>query len=98
VPGLPIIDQGVHTHACHHALTRPAGLRGLGLKVVSRQCKVTTWHERARSLLVWSHVPLLGLALACMTCVDALYSCMRPWGLLLGSLGLLLGSAPHIFP
>jgi len=24
-PGYPIIDQGVHTHACHHALTWPAG-------------------------------------------------------------------------
>jgi len=40
-------------------------------------------------------VPLLGLALACMTCVDAVYSCLRPWGLLLGSLGLLPGSAPQ---
>jgi len=98
VPGLPIIDQGVHTHACHHALTWPAGLHGLGLKVVTWQCKATTWHERARPLLVRSHVPLLGFALACMTCVDAFYSCLRPWGLLLGSLGLLPGSAPQKSP
>ena len=25
----PIIDQGVHTHACHHAPTLPAGPQGL---------------------------------------------------------------------
>jgi len=47
VPGLPIIDQGVHAHACHHALTWPAGLHVLGLRVVTWQCKATTWHERA---------------------------------------------------
>jgi len=70
----PIIDQGVHTHA----LTWPAGLHGLGMKVVTWQCKATTWHERARPLLVRSHVPLLGPALACMTCVDAFYSCLWP--------------------
>ncbi len=27
---LPIIDQGVHTHACHHALTWPMACMGLG--------------------------------------------------------------------
>jgi len=71
------------------------GLHGLGLKVVTWQCKATTWHERARALFVRSPVPLLGLALACMTCVDAFYSLLWPWGLLLGSLGVLLGSAPQ---
>ncbi len=88
----PIINLGVHTHACHHALTWPDGLHGLGLKVVTWQCKATTWHERARPLLVRSLVPLLGLALACMTCVDAFYSvcglgeiCLAPWAFLPGS-------------
>ena len=54
VPRLPIIDQGVRTHACHPALTWPASLHGLGLIVVTWQFKATTWHERAKSLLVWS--------------------------------------------
>ena len=90
---LAMVDQGVHTHACHHALTWPSGLHGLKLKVVTWQCKAITWQERARPLLVRSSVPLLGLALACMTCVDAIWCCQCPWGLLLGSLGLLLGSA-----
>ncbi len=98
VPMLPIIHLGVHTHACHHALTWPDGLHGLVLKVVTWQCKATIWHERARPLLVRSLVPLLGLALACMTCVDAFYSCLWPWGDLLGSLGVLPGSAPQKSP
>ena len=28
VPMLAMVDQGVHTHACHHALTWPSGLHG----------------------------------------------------------------------
>ena len=36
---LAMVDQGVHTHACHHALTWPSGLHGLKLKVVTWQCK-----------------------------------------------------------
>ncbi len=58
---LPIIDQGVHTHSCHHALTWPSGLHGHELKVVTWQCKATTWHERASSLLERSLLLLLGL-------------------------------------
>jgi hypothetical protein len=95
---LAMVDQGVHTHACHHALTWPSGLHGLKLKVVTWQCKAITWQERARPLLVRSSVPLLGLALACMTCVDAIWCCQCPWGLRPGSLGLLPGSAPQKSP
>ena len=98
VPMLAMVDQGVHTHACHHALTWPSDLHGLELKVVTWQCKATTWQERARPLLERRLLLLLGLALACMTCVDAVYSCQCPWGLQLGSLGLLPGSAPQKSP
>jgi len=54
----PIIDQGVHTHSCHHAHTWPSGLHGHEVKVVTWQCKATTWHERASSLLERSLWPL----------------------------------------
>ena len=37
---LSMVDQGVHTHACHHALTWPSDLHGLELKVVTWQFRV----------------------------------------------------------
>ena len=91
VPMFPIIDQGLHTHSCHYALTWPSGLHGLELKVVTWQCKATTWHGRASSLLERSLLLLLGLVLPLLTCVD---DCLWLGALSLGCLGLLACLAP----
>jgi len=88
---LLIIDQGAQTHSCHHALTWPGGLHGLGLKVVTWQCKATTWHERASSLLERSLLLLLGLVLPVLTCVN---DSLGLGALFLGCLGLLVCLAP----
>ena len=88
---LAMDDQGVHTHACLHALTWPSGLHGLEVRVVTWQCKATTWHERASSLLERSLLLLLGLVPPLLTCVDGSL-CLG--ALSLGCLGLLACLAP----